>query len=288
MPPGACDTHVHVLDPARFPFGADRRYTPGAATLDALDAMQAGLGVNRVVVVQNSVYGSDHRCLLDALARLGPGRARGVATVAATTTTAEIVDLDRAGVRGARLNLEVRRDRDTGAAAGALREVAARIPATWHIHVNAALPTLAGLADTLAALPAPVVLDHFAHIEAGDGVSQPGIGPVLDLLRSGKAVVKLSAPYQVSRRPGYGDVAPIARALVATAPGRVMWGSDWPHTGGAGRPAAQPAEFVEPFRPEDDGANLALLSDWVPDTEVRRHILVDTPARIYGFPALHG
>lgn len=283
LPPGSCDTHVHVLDPARFPFTADRRYTPGPATTDALQQVHRRLGFQRVVLVQNSVYGSDHRCLLDALARLGPGRARGVTTIGATTTDAEIAELDRAGVRGARLNLEVGKSRDASAATQAMRDVVARIPATWHLHVNAGLTVLAAMTDSLAALPNQAVLDHFAHMQASGGVRQPGAAAVLDLLRSRKAIVKLSAPYQVSKRPSYDDVGAIARVLVETAPDQVIWGSDWPHTGGAGRPTDQPIEFVEPFRSEDDAAVLALLSSWVPDAAVRRRILVDTPALVYGF-----
>ncbi len=284
LPPGACDTHVHVLDPARFPFRADRRYTPGPATVGALEAMHARIGVARVVVVQNSVYGSDHRCLLDALAQLGPARARGVGAISAATTDDQVADLDRAGVRGTRLNLEVGKDRDAAAAERTLRQAAVRMPPGWHVHINAALPVIAGLADAIAALPAPVVLDHFAHIEAAGGPDQPGAEAVYRLLRSGKAYVKLSGPYQISTRLDYGDIAPVARALVAAAPERIMWGSDWPHTGGAGRPADQPVDFVEPFRAEDDAANLALLTGWVPDPAMRRRILVDTPAALYGFP----
>lgn len=285
VPHGTCDTHVHVLDPARFPFSPRRRYTPGSATVEQLVQVQAALGLDRVVVVHNSVYGNDNSCLLDALGRLGRERARGVGVVTAATTDAEIAAMDQAGIRGTRLNLEVGRDRNTAAAEGMLRDAAVRIPPGWHVHINAALPVIAGMSGLIATLPAPVVLDHFAHAEASGGLDQTGMQQLLALLRQGKAVVKLSGPYQVSRQPGYGDIAPVARALVDAAPHGVMWGSDWPHTGGAGRPADQPVEFIEPFRPEDDTANLALLATWVPDAALRRTILVDTPARFYGFPA---
>jgi predicted TIM-barrel fold metal-dependent hydrolase len=270
VPHGTCDTHVHVLDPARFPFSPRRRYTPGSAAVEQLVQVHAALGLDRFVVVHNSVYGTDNSCLLDALGRLG--RARGVGIITAAMMDAEIAPMDEAGTRGTRLNLEVGRDRNTAAAEGMLRDAAARIPAGWHVHINAALSV-------------PVVLDHFAHAGASGGLDQTGMQQLLALLRQGKAVVKLSGPYQVSREPGYGDIASVARALVDAAPPRVMWDSDWPHTGGAGRPADQLVEFIEPFRPEDDTANLALLVTWVPDAALRRTILVDTPARFYGFPA---
>lgn len=284
VPHGTCDTHVHVLDPVRFPYSPRRRYTPGSATVAELLSLHQALGITRVVVVQNSVYGSDHRCLLDALHQLGRGRACGVATIGDATTAEEIGMLDKAGVRGTRLNLQVGRDRDAIAAAATVRAVAARIPPGWHVHINAALPVIATMADTLAALPRPIVLDHFAHAEADQGVNQPGMAEVIGLLRAGQAYVKLSGPYQISSRPDYADIAPVARALVDAAPERIMWGSDWPHTAGAGRPVDQPVEFVEAFRTEDDGRNLGLLAGWVPDPALRRRILVETPAALYGFP----
>ena len=152
------------------------------------------------------------------------------------------------------------------------------------VNRNAALPVVAALADLVSTLPGPIVLDHFAHAEAEHGTGQPGFEGVVQLLRSGKALVKLSGPYQISKRPGYSDISAIARAYVDAAPHRIMWGSDWPHTGGAGRPADQPVDFVEPFRQEDDIRNLALLTEWVPDPALRRRILVETPASLYGFP----
>ena len=288
VPAGTCDTHVHVLDPARFPYSPRRRYTPGAATVAELVALHDALGITRVVVVQNSVYGSDHRCLLDALRQLGPDRARGVGAVGDGTTAEEIATLDGAGVRGTRLNLQVGRDRDASAAAAAVRSASARIPSGWHIHINAALPVIAAMADTLNALPQPVVLDHFAHADADGGADQPGMAEVIGLLRTGRAYVKLSGPYQISTRPDYTDVAPIARALVIAAPDRIIWGSDWPHTAGTGRPTDQPMEFVEAFRTEDDGLNLGLLAGWVPDPALRRRILVEMPGVLYGFPAAGG
>jgi predicted TIM-barrel fold metal-dependent hydrolase len=287
VPVGTCDSHVHVLDPARFPFMARRAYTPGPATVVQMSAMHAVLGISRVVVVQNSVYGSDNACLLDALAHLGPTIARGVATIDAKTTAQEIHALDRAGVRGVRLNLEVSKERDP-AEAGAALDIAPMLPPHWHIHINAALPVLVAIRARIAGLGKTVVLDHFAHIPAAGGTGQPGFAEIVALMRSGKVIVKFSGPYQVSKQPGYGDIAPIARALVAAAPRQVIWGSDWPHTGGSNRPANQSLDVIEAFRPEDDGANFDLLAAWVPNPAARRRVLVETPAALYGFASARG
>ena len=208
LPRGVCDTHVHVLDPERFPFSPRRRYTPGSATVARLREWHDRLHIDRVVVVQNSVYGSDHACLLDALQQLGLPRARGVATIGDSTTADEIAALDRAGVRGTRLNLEVGRDRNLAGAEALLRGAAARMPPHWHVHINAALPVIAGLAASIQALPGPVVLDHFAHIETEGGPRQDGADAVVALLQSGKAYVKLSGPYQISRQPDYAGHRP--------------------------------------------------------------------------------
>lgn len=281
-PPGACDCHVHILDPARFPFQAKRQYTPGPATVSQMQAMHAALGIKRVVVVQNSVYGADNSCLLDAMAQIGPD-SRGVATIGADTTPQEIEALDRAGVRGARINLAVNNMNDPSAASRALA-VEQRIPQTWHVHINAELPALAAVASQMGKMRTPPVLDHFAHAVAEKGADQPGLADILALLRAKKLVVKISGPYQISKLPGYGDVQAMARLFVSTAPDQIIWGSDWPHTGGANRPADQGLDVIEPFRQENDQFDFDLLGQWVPEPAARKLILVDTPARLYGFP----
>ncbi len=280
-PPGACDCHVHILDPARFPFQARRQYTPGPATVSRMQAMHAELGIRRVVIVQNSVYGADNSCLLDAMAQIGPD-CRGVATIGPDTTPQEIEAFDRAGVRGARINLAVSNNNDPSAASRALA-VEHRIPQTWHVHINAELPALAAVAGQLGQMRTAPVLDHFAHAAADKGVGQPGLADILSLLEAKKLIVKISGPYQISKRPGYSDVQAIARLFVSTAPDRIIWGSDWPHTGGTDRPADQSLDVIEPFRREDDRFNFDLFGEWVPDAATRRLILADTPARLYGF-----
>ena len=280
-PPGACDCHVHILDPVRFPFQAKRQYTPGPATVAQMQAMHAKLGIKRVVVVQNSVYGADNRCLLDALSQIGPD-ARGVATIGPETTSQEIEALDRAGVRGARINLAVSNTSDSAAAGRALA-VEQRIPQSWHVHINAELSALAAVAGQLGRMRTAPVLDHFAHAMADKGTDQPGLEGILDLMRAKELIVKISGPYQISKLPRYENVQAMARLFIDAAPDQVIWGSDWPHTGGTNRPADQSLDVIEPFRDEDDQFNFDLLGQWVPDPAIRHLILVDTPVRLYGF-----
>lgn len=280
-PPGACDCHVHILDPARFPYQPKRQYTPGSATVAQMQAMHVTLGIKRVVVVQNSVYGANNSCLLDALSQIGAD-ARGVATIGPDTTPQEVEALDRAGVRGARINLAVSNTNDPTAAGRALA-VEQRIPQSWHVHINAELSALAAVAGQLGEMHMPPVLDHFAHATAEKGIDQPGLADILALMRAKKVIMKISGPYQISKMPRYGDVAAMARLFIDTAPDQVIWGSDWPHTGGANRPPDQSLDVIEAFRDEDDRYNFDLLGQWVPNPNTRKIILVDTPARLYGF-----
>lgn len=212
---GLCDTHVHVLDPQRFPFHAKRLYTPGPATVAQMQAMHARLGINRVVVVQNSVYGTDNRCLVDTLHQIGP-QARGVCAMGPDTTKEDIDALDRAGVRGVRLNFSVHHTNDPTIILRALA-VERHIPPHWHVHINADLAVLASIADRLGGMRAPVILDHFAHACAVKGVNQPGLSEIIALMQAKKAIVKLSGPYQISQRADYDDVQAIAQRFIAAS-----------------------------------------------------------------------
>lgn len=287
VPRGACDCHVHVFEPRRFEYVLPRTYTPGEASLDDLSAFLARLGLDRVVLVQPSSYGADNRCLLDALGRLGPHRARGIAVVdLAKVTPRELDELRAAGVRGLRLNLEVRGERDAKAASSALQRARQVVAGTGlAIQVYADIGLIEAVADDLATLGVPVLLDHFAGLRAERGTEQPGFAALMSLLRSGNAYVKLSAPYRASKQgPGFADVKPLAQALIGAAPNRMLWGSDWPHTGSSSSRSGDLSQ-VEPFRPEDAGRTLDLLTDWTPDAGIRRQILVDNPAALFGFAA---
>jgi predicted TIM-barrel fold metal-dependent hydrolase len=282
VPAGACDCHVHVFpDPARFPFWSGRGYTPPVATANDLLALQRALHLDRVVIVTPSVYGTDNAATLDGMRQLGPKRARGVAVIGPATTKAQIDAMDKAGIRGIRVNLESNGVTDPAAAAANLDAAMALIRDTrWHMQFYARLPVLVALKDRLAVMPMPAVFDHFAGTKAALGVNQPGFDAVLDLVRSGKAYVKISGAYRASdEAPDYPKVAPFARAFIEANPDRVVWGSDWPHPGPAGK---LPTDINEPF-PVDDGRLLNLSAEWAPDPTTRRKILVENPERLYGF-----
>jgi predicted TIM-barrel fold metal-dependent hydrolase len=280
VPRGACDCHVHVFgDAKKFPFAADRVYTPPEASVDDLRALQAGLHFERVVIVTPSVYGLDNSCTLDAIRQLGP-RARGVAVIDQSTPAAVLDEMAAGGFKGARLNVETVGEADPGAVRRLIDSVADAVRSrNWHLQFNTRMSVIAALKDDLAALGIPVVFDHFGRAQAALGTGQPGFDAMLDLLKSGHAYVKISAVYRSSQKaPDFPDVAPLAQAIVAANPDRVVWGSNWPHPG---RGTSQTA--IAPPYPADDGLMLNLLAKWVPDPAVRKKILVDNPARLYGF-----
>lgn len=284
IPKGSCDCHVHIFDPRRFPYAAERTYTPGTATVADLLAFEGKLGVERVVLVQPSGYGTDNRCLVDALKQLGPQRARGVAVIDVDRITATEMDvLHAAGVRSIRLNLEVKgeqsADRAKAALQSALKAVAAK---KWSIQIYADLHLIEALADVLAEARTPIVLDHFAGLKADKGLNQPGFATVLKLLRNGNVYVKLSAPYRASKRPDYADLQPFVRELVAAGPSRLVWASDWPHTGSSAHRTGDLSK-VEAFRPIDSGKILDQLARWMGDASVWGQVMAQNPARLYSF-----
>ena len=282
VPPGACDCHVHVIpDPVRFPFWSGRSYTPPTATPAELLDLQHALHLDHVVIVTPSFYGTDNSAMLEGIRQLGPKRAHGVAVIGPDTTTAEMDFMARVGVAGIRVNLESGGVTDPGLAAANLAAAAAQIAhRRWHIQIYARLSIIEALKDKLSALPVPMVFDHFAGAAAAKGPDQPGFSTVLGLVHAGKAYVKISGSYRVSKdAPDYKDVAPLAKALIAANPDRIIWGTDWPHTGG---PGAKPTDISPPY-PVDDGRLMNLLAEWAPDAGTRRKILVSNPARLYGF-----
>jgi predicted TIM-barrel fold metal-dependent hydrolase len=282
VPRGACDCHVHVFDPARFPYFSGRVYTPPEATAEDLLALQKQLHFDRVVIVQPSVYGVDNACTLDAMKKLGPARARGIAVIDKTISQGQLDDLAAAGMCGVRLNFETSGETNPDNAKRRVVETAEQLRTrNWHIQFNAALPLVAALRDELAAVPMSVVIDHFARAKAKEGVNQPGFDVLLALVKSGKAYVKLSATYRISDQPPhYPDAPPIAQAFVNANPDRMVWGSNWPHPG-----RGKTREDLAPPHPSDDGGQINQLPTWVSDPAIQKKILVDNPARLYGFPA---
>ena len=285
VPQGACDCHVHVFgDPQKYPFFAGRTYTPDAATAEELKPVLDALHMDRVIVVQPSVYGTDNRCAADAVRFFG-NRARGVAVVDANTPDAEIDRLAQAGFRGTRINLAQAGVNDPAAAAKAFQTAAARAKAHgWHVQIYTSPRVILALKPALIDSPVPVVFDHFGGAKADAGLDQPGFSTLVDLVKSGKAYVKISgaADSVSTKAPDYSDVTPFAKALVAANTDRVLWGSSWPHPGSGGQPNRKPTD-LSPNGNTDDGLVLNLLPAWVPDAATRRKILVDNPARLYGF-----
>jgi predicted TIM-barrel fold metal-dependent hydrolase len=285
VPPGACDSHVHVFDP-KFPLAERRVYTPPPATVEDLLELQRALRFDRVVLVQPSVYGTDNSCHLDALRQLGP-RARGVMVIGKDTSQTELDDWAGIGVRGVRLNLEtiVGGAFDAAAAKAVLDNAVEKLRGrNWHIQIYTRLSVLTALKEQLAQLPLPVVVDHFGRAVVGEGPDQAGFDTLLDLVKSGRAYVKISAAHRMEKTTElYPEVTSLAQALVAANPDRVLWGTDWPHVNSAyGR--THGATAIAPPIPIDNGLVLnQLAAKWVPEPAIRRKILVENPARLYGF-----
>jgi predicted TIM-barrel fold metal-dependent hydrolase len=281
VPAGASDCHTHVFGPGTaYPYWAGRVYTPGDASVSDLNALHEALKIDRVVVVHPSPYGPDNTCSVEAVQAMAP-RARGVAVIdPAATTDAELSAMHEAGVRGARANLQTAGVTDPAAAWASIKAIADRIgPLGWHLQTYTNLATIAALRPRLESLTVPLVIDHFGHAVAADGVGQPGFADLVALVGGGKAYVKISATYRISKLPDRADAAPLARALIDANPERVVWGTDWPHPGGNRRQR----DAIEAFTPEDDGASLNRLDRWCRSRAELTGILVDNPARLYGF-----
>jgi len=238
----------------------------------------------RVVVVQASPQGSDNRCTVDALQRMnamGHG-ARGVAVIDEHTSDSDLHAMHAAGVRGVRVNLESAGLHDPQVARRLMQAAAERVaPLGWHVQTYTTLDVIASMHDTLMALPTPVVIDHFGRATAALGVAQDGFAALLSLVQSGQAWVKLSAAHRISDLPDCDDARAIAQALIATNPNRMLWGTDWPHPG-AWPGVPRQREAIEPFHPINNARALQRLSEWATADQWAR-ILVDNPARLYGF-----
>ncbi len=265
-PPNAWDCHAHIFGPVeQYPYIPGRSYTPPPASIQAYQRMLSALGLDRAVIVQPSVYGTDNRCTYDAVAASG-GRWRGIAVVGASTNMQALQRLHDAGFRGVRINLLFK----GGLAMEILEQIARLIaPLGWHLQLLVDGRDLPELAPRLRRLPVRFVIDHMGHMPAQLGLAHPEFTALLALAREGNCWVKLSGPYRISAKSyPYEDAAPIAKALVEAAPERMVWGSDWPH------PSFQGAMPV-------DATLLDLLASWVPEPRTRQRILTTNPAELY-------
>src|SRR3954471_3599925 len=267
LPANACDCHMHIYDAARFPpLRPGARMQPDAAVAD-YRLLQRRMGGSRTVVVQPAAYYTDNDVTLDAIVQLGRGQACGVVVVHPDVTDVELKRLDAGGIRGIRFT---QFDPHTAATTRDMIEpLAHRVaPLGWHVQIHLRSDQIVDAADLLQRLPGTVVFDHLGRLAGG--VNDPALVIIRGMLDRGRTWVKLSGAYFFGEPPSYQGALPVAQAYVAAAPERVVWGSDWPH----------PTEADKP----DDAMLVDLLSDWAPDEATRRHILVDNPAALYGFP----
>lgn len=273
LPKGSVDTHVHVFEPG-YAFSPARGYTPPYSTLADLRHLHATLGVERVVFTQPSIYGTDNSAILDAMAKLNaetPDRARAVIAADMAFTDKQLEEWDMAGVRGVRLNTDNKGGMPI--AFDDIPELSARIrPLGWHLEFLFPGKDILELMPLFRGLTVPMSIAHFAYQPAAAGVKAPGFKALLELVRGGNCWIKISGANRVSRGdlPPYDDVAPMARALIEAGPGRVVWGTDWPH----------PNKYVAN---PNDGDLVDAFGEWVGDEAKRREILVDTPAAFYRF-----
>lgn len=267
-PAGSCDSHCHIFGTEdRFPFTGERSFTPIEASPQDYLAMLSTLGIERTVVVQPTVYGFDNACTIDAVVSFGLHRARAVVQVSSDVTAAHLRELHAAGARGVRF-ITISKG---GAALDELRTTAEKIaPFGWHLQMYLPPETWQEMMPVLKDLPVDVVIDHMGQVMSDRPDNDPGRNTILTLLDNPRFWIKLCG-YRVSAAGHpYTDVAPWARRLIAAAPERCVWGTDWPHPN------------LQDYMP-DDGQLLDLLSDWAPDKAQQRAILVDNPARLYGF-----
>lgn len=271
VPRGAVDCHCHVFGPVtRFPYADNRSYTPPEAPLAEYLDMLATIGVDRGVVVQPSVYGTDNSATLDAL-RQHPSRLRGVAVVDEDIHETVLSEMHDLGVRGLRINVLFA----GGVGLEKAHRLAERVaPFGWHLQFLIDISQTPEFARQLAALPVDSVIDHMGHMPAHLGPEHGAFQDLLSLLREGRTWVKLSGSYRLTGQqdPPYSDVAPLARALVETRSDRLVWATDWPHPA-ITRPVPNAGDLLDMF------------AEWVIEPELRERILVHNPQKLYGFRA---
>jgi len=264
-PKDACDCHMHIYDAARFaPTRPSARMQPEAAVAD-YRLFQRRIGTSRTVVVTPAAYVTDNAVTLDAIAQLG-APARGVAVVHPDVADAELTRLGNGGIRGIRFT---QFDPRTAATTlDMIEPLAHRVePLGWHEQIHLRADQIVATADLLQRLPGTVVFDHLGRLQSG--VSDPAFAVIRRMLDGGRTWMKLSGAHMMGSPPDYAAAAPVARAFIAAAPERMVWGSDWPH----------PTEAQKP----DDAVLFDLLGDWAPDEQTRHRILVENPATLYGF-----
>jgi 2-pyrone-4,6-dicarboxylate lactonase len=269
-PPLTCDTHCHIFGPVdRYPYVEKRPYTPPEAPLSAFKALHTHIGIERAVIVNATPYGRDNRVILDAIAQ-SRGRYRGIGNIDERMTDRELELLAAGGLDGCRFTFLSRLGGrpDMTVFDGIVARIA---PLGWHVDLYLEAAQLDELAPRLESLPVPYVIDHMGVVDASAGLEQPAFQKLLSLCtRDEKCWVKITGPERISRTGSpFLDAVPFARRLIETAPRRVLWGTDWPH------PNVR-------FMP-NDGDLMDLVPLYAPDEQHRQLLLVDNPARLFGF-----
>jgi predicted TIM-barrel fold metal-dependent hydrolase len=265
---GACDTHVHIWGPFdRFPIAKGAPYTPPERTRDDLVALHERLGADRAVIVQTTVYKADNRAMLDGIARSN-GRWRGVALIDESFDDTAFRALHEGGVRGVRFGFVKHLGGVPDLAL--VRRTAARIaPMGWHLVLHLDAGNIPEFLDFFGEFSLPVVVDHMGRVPVRDGLDQTPFRLLLELLKRPNWWVKVSGAERISETgPPFADAIPFAQSLIASAPDRVLWGTDWPHPN---------------VRWEPDEADLVDLLPRFADAAALQQLLVDNPARLYGF-----
>jgi predicted TIM-barrel fold metal-dependent hydrolase len=269
-PPLACDAHCHIFGPgAKFPYARDAPYVPPDSPFEGLQRLHSILGIQRAVIVHASCHGSDMRVTLDGIAR-SHGAYRGTAIIDESYSEKQLQELHEGGIRAVRFNfvkhLGGRPDM------GFFQKTIQRIqPMGWHLILHLDAEDLVEFDEVFKRVPVPMVIDHMGRVKAALGLAQPAFTVLLEWMKQDKFWVKICGAERVSSKgPPFTDAVPFAQALIAAAPERILWGTDWPHPNvGAHMP--------------NDGDLMDLFALMAPDPSVQKKILVDNPARLYGF-----
>ena len=278
-PPKACDAHFHVFGPAdRYPTGGVNeklRYTPPLAPLSDYLELANIMGFERFVFVQPSAYGRDNSCMLDAMREVGIAACRGIVDVDEDAPDALLADMNKLGVRGVRINVSPVKPQESGFSSTMTKRIE-RIDARcaelgWHVDFLNPGWLTEELLPTFAKMRCSFSVAHMGMFLAKDGPSQRGFQKLLDAAKNGdgRMWIKFTGTYRMATYPGFADALPMARAVIEAAPDRIIWGSDYPHLSFADKVGS-----VELFN---------LLADWAPDEATRKKILVDNPAKLFGF-----
>jgi D-galactarolactone isomerase len=269
-PADACDSHIHIYDP-RFKMKWPNLRAVTDASVAHYRLLQERIGTTRVVIVQPAAYGTDNSVTVDAVAQIGKDEARGIAVCHPTVTDTELLAMDRGGIRGLRFTLHEPRTAVTSV--DMIEPLAHRVSRIgWHVQLHLRGEQIVEMSELIGRLPGTLVFDHMGRLPQPQGTHHPAMSVIKREIDKGRAWVKLSGPYLDTKTgaPRYADVKSVARELAKHAPERCVWGSDWPHP-------------TEPHDKPDDAVLLDLLQEWALDEGTRQRVLVDNPAKLYGF-----